>query len=95
MPYAPKTFHERTRGTPAQRGYDRDWYRVRDQRRLLNPFCQHCEQRGKLVLMAIADHIIPVSVRPDLRLELDNTQSLCRRCHAIKTECDARQYGKM
>ena len=32
-----------------------------------------------------ADHRIPIAVRPDLRLVLDNLQTLCDRCHNRKT----------
>ena len=32
-----------------------------------------------------ADHRIPIAVRPDLRLVLDNFQTLCDRCHNRKT----------
>ena len=103
MPYAPKTFRvpgqprrpsEQHRGTSAERGYDAAWRRVRDKRRLLNPFCQDCEERGRIECMEIVDHVIPVDVDPTLRLELDNTRSLCRSCHAIKTNADAKRYGK-
>ncbi len=33
----------------------------------------------------VADHIIPIQVRPDLRLELSNLQTLCDKCHNRKT----------
>ena len=32
-----------------------------------------------------ADHRIPIAVRPDLRLVLDNLQTLCDQCHNRKT----------
>ena len=32
-----------------------------------------------------ADHQIPIAVRPDLRLVLDNLRTRCNRCHNRKT----------
>ncbi len=32
-----------------------------------------------------ADHRTPIAIRPDLRLVLDNLQTLCDRCHNRKT----------
>lgn len=32
-----------------------------------------------------ADHVRPISARPDLRLDLDNMQTLCDWCHRRKT----------
>lgn len=32
-----------------------------------------------------ADHQIPIEVRPDLRLELDNLRTRCNGCHSVKT----------
>ena len=32
-----------------------------------------------------ADHRVPIAARPDLRLVLDNLQTLCDRCHNRKT----------
>jgi 5-methylcytosine-specific restriction endonuclease McrA len=31
------------------------------------------------------DHILPIATHPDLRLELDNAQTLCDWCHRRKT----------
>jgi len=36
------------------------------------------------------DHVLPVRSHPELRFELSNLQSLCRRCHSAKT---AREIG--
>jgi 5-methylcytosine-specific restriction endonuclease McrA len=42
-----------------------------------------------------ADHRVPIAVRPELRLALDNLQTLCDRCHNRKTrlEKDGREGG--
>jgi 5-methylcytosine-specific restriction enzyme A len=32
-----------------------------------------------------ADHEIPIEVKPDLRLDLDNLRTRCNTCHAAKT----------
>jgi len=40
-----------------------------------------CGASGRLEI----DHVKPVRTHPDLAFELDNLQTLCRRCHAAKT----------
>jgi len=39
------------------------------------------------------DHLLPIKQAPELRLDLNNLQSLCRSCHRRKTEQDNRLYG--
>jgi 5-methylcytosine-specific restriction endonuclease McrA len=60
-----------------------------------NPWCQACEaETGRIEVEAlIVDHVIPVHVRPNLRLVIENTQTLCRPHHAKKTERDIERYG--
>lgn len=82
------------RGSPRQLGYDTAWERIAKQRRD-NDFglCQECLLDGWLTVSQDVDHIIPLHVRPDWRLEFDNTQVLCRTHHRCKTEADSKRYG--
>ena len=68
------------RGTRQERGYDADWVRLRNNYIKHNPLC---EQRGVGCTGAarIVHHILPVHVRPDLRLDRSNLQAVCDTCH--------------
>ena len=106
MPKAPKTHRPRAtqtkrteqRGTRQERGYDNTWNDGRggglsNAYKREHPLCEECEKDGIAEPVHEVDHIIPVRVRPDLRLEWDNLMSLCRTHHALKTEADKRLYG--
>src|SRR5216684_1850416 len=41
-----------------------------------------------------ADHIIPVSERPDLAWDMDNLQGLCPACHSHKTATEDSTFAK-
>ena len=82
------------RATPTQRGYDAAWYRLAKRRRQADHWlCQPCEKEGRITPSNEVDHVIPLHVRPDWRLEFDNTQVICRCCHRRKTLDDAQRYG--
>lgn len=70
------------------------WQKIRDQRRRLNPLCEECEKKGRIVAMQVVDHIRPVDEAPELALDINNTQSLCNFHHDIKTKADARNKRK-
>ena len=80
--------YDRRRGKTAARGYDGAWVKLR--RMFLrgnamagiepHPLCCACGRPASEV-----DHKIPISQRPDLRLDPENLQAMCKPCHSRKT----------
>lgn len=50
-----------------------------------NGCCDCCGNRGSKDTPLYGDHIIPRSIRPDLELEPDNVQILCKDCNLGKS----------
>lgn len=74
--------------------YDRNWQKVREIRLKVEPLCRFCQKMGKITEATTVDHIIPVRKDPSLRLDLENTQSLCESCHdSIKQRMEAGDYN--
>lgn len=85
--------YDTRRGTPAERGYDADWRRVRKQALNRDSYlCQACLPR--VTPATDVDHILTVHTRPDLRLDLSNLQSLCKECHSRKTSLEDGAFGR-
>jgi len=80
---------ETRRGKTAERGYDAVWRRLRLLVLAEEPICRRCQHE----FTADIDHVIPLRVRPDLRLVRSNLQGLCRACHRVKTEEDKTRYA--
>jgi 5-methylcytosine-specific restriction enzyme A len=55
-----------------------------------NYLCQHCIKEKKIRPAMDVDHIVPIKVNWELRLSLDNLQSLCRSCHNQKTKKESK-----
>ncbi|MBU8733446.1 HNH endonuclease [Cytobacillus oceanisediminis] len=69
------------------------WRVLREQALLRDlGLCQHCLAKDKITLADMVDHIIPIKEAWELRLVLDNLQSLCNSCHAAKTSEDKKKY---
>lgn len=47
--------------------------------------CRDCRRVCGVKREAHADHVLPVSKRPDLRYDVTNGQCLCASCHQRKT----------
>ncbi|NKY35436.1 HNH endonuclease [Nocardia speluncae] len=57
------------------------WKKLSAKLRKLQPWCTECGATNDLC----ADHIIPVSERPELVYATENIQILCRRCNGRKS----------
>lgn len=77
--------YDKERGSASARGYDRDWQRLRLVQLGNEPLCRHCYARHILTPAVEVDHVVPINVAPDRRLDIDNLQSLCKDCHGRKT----------
>jgi 5-methylcytosine-specific restriction protein A len=79
---------ERWRGSPASRGYDNDWRKLRSIVLKESMFlCQHCLSKGIVTPARDVHHKQKVRLRPDLRLERSNLIAVCRECHEeLETE---------
>lgn len=75
------------RDTAQARGYNKQWQSLQGDHIKRYPTCVRCGQPGCMV-----DHIQPIKKAPHLRLEPTNFQTMCQRCHAIKTQ--RQDYGK-
>lgn len=84
----------RDRLTRQQRGYDNAWLRLSRHCLLEEPMCRYCAERGIVKIADLSDHIIPVRVRPDLRLVRSNIQSLCHQCHNGIKRREERGYSQ-
>lgn len=75
------TIHERRRPNASQRGYGRDWRKVRAMVLADEPLCRLCNEQGRVTAATVVDHKIRIKERPDLRLVRENLQPLCKPCH--------------
>lgn len=81
----------RLRGTTKERGYDQVWKRVRADHLRREPLCRKCRELCRAVPGIDVDHIIPIALRPDLRLDDENLQTLCETHHSQKTRQENRK----
>ena len=60
-----------------------------------NPLCRRCLNKDIVRKSDVVDHIIPIKIDWNKRLDQDNLQSLCNSCHASKSEEDRQKYEKL
>lgn len=60
--------------------------------RLRHPLCEWCQAKGLYVQADVVDHIVPIRVAWDKRLDESNLQCLCNRCHWQKSADDRERY---
>lgn len=85
----------RTAGEVRKIRDSREWRdRVRPKQLLDFPYCQTCEEKdGSLTEAVQVDHIIPLELG-GAPFDPKNLQSLCKRCHVIKSAEEARRRQK-
>jgi 5-methylcytosine-specific restriction enzyme A len=90
-----KEYDKHKRNQQARAFYhSKEWERLRQAALARDHYlCQHCLQHNRITRAVIVDHIVPLLVAWDRRLDMDNLQSLCQSCHNRKTTKDKRRYG--
>lgn len=78
--------YDKQRGSARQRGYDKAWEKARSSYLATHPLCEDCDKRGLVEPAVMVHHIKPLS-EGGKRLDPDNMQALCNRCHE-------RQHGR-
>jgi len=61
------------------------WSKLSRQYKINNPLCVMCLDRDITRVVKYVDHKIPILIDYNLRLDVNNLQSLCAKCHAKKT----------
>jgi 5-methylcytosine-specific restriction enzyme A len=69
------------------------WRSIRDRKMKVNPLCEICLAEGRYTAATEVDHKIPIEIDWSKRLDWNNLQPLCHRCHMKKTAEDRRKYG--
>lgn len=59
------------------------WRRLRVYKLILTPFCERC--LPDLEYATEVHHIKEVKINPELRLDIENLESLCKSCHSKHT----------
>ncbi len=59
-----------------------DWQRVRDAKKAKEHYeCERCRAVGKYSPCEAVHHKLYLKVRPDLALDINNLECLCKDCH--------------
>jgi 5-methylcytosine-specific restriction protein A len=69
--------NDERRGTNNERGYDSVWSRVRSMKANRDPLCEACLLKNIERPLSVVHHIKDVEHYPELRLVMENLQSLC------------------
>ena len=70
--------------------YDSKWRKIRNKRIKADPLCAHCLAEGFITPGQEVDHI--VARRDGGRDEYENTQTLCKKHHRLKTDEENRRW---
>lgn len=85
--------YEKKRGSAFARGYGKRWQRASKAYLGKHPLCAACRKAGYITPAELVDHIIPHEGNPKLFWDEGNWQSLCWKCHSIKTAKEDGGFG--
>lgn len=71
------------------------WVKLSRQTLQKHPICVFCQRKGIIRKADLVDHIVPIREDWNKRLDPENLQPLCYRCHRIKTRKDHQREKKM
>lgn len=75
--------------------HSQPWYKARQQRLRLDHYeCQVCKARGKHTHATTVHHIQHVKAKPELALDLNNLETICRADHNIEHPEKLAQFNK-
>jgi len=72
----------------------KEWKATRNYYIELNPLCEECLRNDIITPGVDIDHIQPLATNYELRLDLNNLQTLCKRCHQQKSANEKKELYK-
>ena len=94
--YKNKVYDRQQRDPKLSRFYSSGrWRKTRNIYIQSNPLCERCMLQGETRKADVVDHIIPIKIDWQRKLDMSNLQSLCNRCHAVKTREDKEKYEQL
>lgn len=85
--------NRKTRISTTKRGYDYKWQQESKAYLASHPWCAECERQGRRTPATEVDHRIPHKGNRKLFWNQANWQSLCHKCHSIKTVREDGGFG--
>ena len=67
------------------------WKSLRLYKLSLNPLCERCLKKGKLVQATEVHHIIDIATDPSKVVDFTNLEALCKSCHSSHTFKETRK----
>lgn len=70
-----------------ERGYGREYRRLRAMLFAQEPLCRPCKAKGRTTAATMCDHIVPLA-KSGAAHSIENLQPICRSCHQDKSNRD-------
>lgn len=83
--------YETTRRKDRQFYKRKRWESVRSAKLNRTPLCEDCWERGRVTPATEVHHVVERKVDPSRAYDLGNLQSLCKRCHARRSNAERRE----